>query len=61
MTTSVVPDVRLVQNNAFPKYSVTLDWLLFKDGTLDDERALATAIMVALGTELVGGRRRRPA
>jgi phage gp46-like protein len=53
--TAIVPDVRLVQNNQFPKYSVTLDWFLLKDGTLDDERALATAIMVALGTDALAG------
>lgn len=46
-----VPDVRLVQNNLFPKYSVTVDWLLLPDGTLDDTQALATAIVVALGTD----------
>src|SRR6516165_7550894 len=45
-----VPDVRLVQNNLFPKYSVTVDWALLPDGTLDDTQALATAIIVALGT-----------
>ncbi|QIG93800.1 MULTISPECIES: phage GP46 family protein [Bradyrhizobium] len=45
-----VPDIRLVQNNIFPKYSVTLDWLLLPDGTLDDSQALATAVCVALGT-----------
>jgi len=49
--TALVPDVRLVQNNLFPKYSVTLDWLLRGDGTLDDARSLATAVMVALGTD----------
>jgi phage gp46-like protein len=53
--TAIVPDVRLVQNNQFPKYSVTLDWLLLKDGTLDDIRALATAVMVALGTDALAG------
>ena len=53
--TAFVPDVRLVQNNQFPKYSVTLDWLLLKDGTLDDERALATAVMVALGSDALAG------
>jgi phage gp46-like protein len=45
-----VPDVRLVQNNQFPQYSVTMDWLLLPDGTLDETQALATAIIVALGT-----------
>jgi phage gp46-like protein len=46
-----VPDIRLVQNNAFPKYSVTVDWSLLPDGTLDDRQALATAVIVALGTD----------
>ena len=48
--TSSVPDVRLVQNTQFPRYSVTIDWSLLDDGTLDDTQALATAIIVALGT-----------
>jgi len=47
---NIVPDVRLVQNNIFPKYSVTLDWQLLDDGTLDDTQALCTAVCVALGT-----------
>ena len=50
MPTYNVPDIRLVQNNQFPKYSVTLDWSLLPNGTLDDTQALATAICVALGT-----------
>jgi phage gp46-like protein len=45
-----VPDIRLVQNKMFPKYSVTLDWQLLPNGTLDDSQALATAVCVALGT-----------
>jgi phage gp46-like protein len=45
-----VPDIRLVQNNVFPNYSVTVDWSLLPNGTLDDTQALATAIVVALGT-----------
>lgn len=50
MPLSPVPDIRLVQNNQFPKYSVTMDWELRADGTLDDSKALATAVIVALGT-----------
>jgi phage gp46-like protein len=50
-----VPDIRLVQNAAFPRYSVTVDWLLLPDGTLDDTQALATAIIVALGTNALAG------
>jgi phage gp46-like protein len=46
-----MPDIRLVQNIEFPKYSVTLDWLLLPDGSLDDTQALATAVAVALGTD----------
>jgi phage gp46-like protein len=45
-----VPDIRLVQNNLFPNYEVTVDWLLLPDGTLDDTQALASAAIVALGT-----------
>lgn len=44
-------DIRLVQNTEFPKYSVTVDWSLLGDGTLDDTQALATAVVVALGTD----------
>jgi phage gp46-like protein len=50
MVASPVPDIRDVQNAQFPKYSVTLDWQLMPDGTLDDRQALATAVAVALGT-----------
>lgn len=45
-------DVRLVQRTDFPlRTSVSVDWLLLGDGTLDDSQALATAIIVALGTD----------
>jgi len=44
-------DIRFVQNDQFPKYSVTTDWQLLDDGTLDDTMALATAVVVALGTD----------
>ena len=47
-----MPDIRLVQSpEAFPKYSIPIDWLLLDDGTLDDTQALATAVIVALGTD----------
>jgi phage gp46-like protein len=46
-----VVDIRLVQDRSFPKYSVTVDWSLLDNGTLDDSQALATAIVVALGTD----------
>src|SRR5262252_8160155 len=49
-----MPDIRLVQNAIFPNapaYSVTMDWSLLGDGTLDETQALATAVIVALGTD----------
>jgi phage gp46-like protein len=46
-----LPDIRLVQNTLFPKTGVTVDWLLLDDGTLDDTQALATSVIVALGTD----------
>jgi phage gp46-like protein len=46
-----MPDIRIVQNTFFPKYSVTCDWNLLADGTLDETEALATAVVVALGTD----------
>jgi phage gp46-like protein len=50
-----VPDIRLVQNNVFPAYSLTVDWSLLPDGTLDETQALATAVIVALGTNALAG------
>ena len=45
-------DVRLVQQTNFPyRTEVSVDWLLLDDGTLDDSQALATAVIVALGTD----------
>jgi len=47
-----MPDVRLVQQpEKFPSYSIPIDWLLLDDGTLDETQALATAVIVALGTD----------
>ena len=47
-----MPDIRLVQNSAaFPAYQIPIDWSLLGDGTLDDTQALATAVIVALGTD----------
>jgi phage gp46-like protein len=56
-----MPDIRIVQNTDFPEtgyrdaraghYSVTTDWSLLLDGTLDETQALATAVVVALGTD----------
>jgi phage gp46-like protein len=45
-------DIRLVQNTLFPGEGVVqIDWALLGDGTLDDRQALATAVVVALGTD----------
>jgi phage gp46-like protein len=45
-------DVRLVQRVDFPyRTEVSSDWSLLGDGTLDDTEALATAVIVALGTD----------
>lgn len=47
-----MPDVRLVQNTLFPGQGVVqIDWNLLGDGTLDSTQALATAVVVALGTD----------
>jgi phage gp46-like protein len=47
-----MPDVRLVQEGVFPyQTDVSVDWMLFDDGTLDERQALATAVIVALGTD----------
>jgi phage gp46-like protein len=46
-----MPDIRLVQDTRWPRYSVSVDWSLLSDGTLDDTQALATAVIVALGTD----------
>ena len=50
MPNSPVPDIRLSQSFKSPYYQVTVDAILLSDGTLDDTQALATAIVVALGT-----------
>jgi phage gp46-like protein len=45
-------DVRLVQQGVFPyQTEVSVDWLLLSNGTLDETQALATAVIVALGTD----------
>ena len=50
-----MPDVRLVQQGTFPyQTDVSVDWLLLNDGTLDESQALATAVIVALGTDRRG-------
>jgi phage gp46-like protein len=48
--TSPVPDVRAVQSFPWPAYRIGIDWSLLPDGTLDDTQALATAVVIALGT-----------
>jgi phage gp46-like protein len=45
-----MPDVRLVQYTDFP-LDFAIDFVLMSDGTLDDSQALATAVIVALGTD----------
>jgi len=51
-----MPDVRLVQRVDFPyRTEVSADWFLRDDGTLDDTEALATAVIVALGTDRLAG------
>jgi phage gp46-like protein len=45
-----VPDIRLVQAPDFPN-AINIDFLLLNDGTLDQTQALATAVIVALGTD----------
>jgi phage gp46-like protein len=49
--TDPAPDIRLIQSLTLEQYQVTVDWRLLDDGTLDDSQALATAIIVALGTD----------
>lgn len=53
--TQNVPDVRIVQNNQYPAYTVQLDWQLLDNGSLDETNALATAVAVALGTNGLAG------
>jgi phage gp46-like protein len=45
-------DIRLVQNTLFVGAGVVqIDWNLLSDGTLDATQELATAVIVALGTD----------
>lgn len=47
-----MPDIRLVQRGEFPyQTEVSVDWLLMDNGQLDETQALATAVIVALGTD----------
>ena len=50
-------DIRLVQQGEFPyQTEVSVDWSLLGDGTLDDTESLATAVIVALGTDRLATR-----
>ena len=51
-----MPDIRLVQSSLWPGYDVQSDWRLLDDGTLDERQALATAVIVALGTDALAER-----
>lgn len=56
-----MPDIRLIQDNLFPgsvgsPHAVQIDWLLLNDGTLDQTQALATGVIVALGTDRLASR-----
>jgi phage gp46-like protein len=52
-----MPDIRLVQQADFPyRTEVSVDWLLLSDGTLDQQDELATAVIVALGTNRLAER-----
>jgi phage gp46-like protein len=44
-------DIRLVQNTFFPQYSASVDYAMQSDMSLDERQALATAVIVALGTD----------
>jgi len=51
-----MPDIRLVQRTDFPYVTeVSSDWLLLADGSLDSTQALASAVIVALGTDRLAG------
>jgi len=50
-------DIRLVQQGEYPAQSeVSVDWMLLNNGTLDTDQALATAVIVALGTDRLAER-----
>jgi phage gp46-like protein len=49
-------DIRLVQKTDFPNRSaVAIDWLLLGNGSLDTSEELATAVVLALGTDALAG------
>jgi len=47
---STVPDIRDVHTGTYPQTGLTIDWRVLENGALDDRQALATAVVVALGT-----------
>jgi phage gp46-like protein len=49
-------DIRLVQSPLWPGYDVQSDWSLLDDGRLDERQALASAVIVALGTDALAER-----
>ncbi len=50
-------DIRLVQSGIYPyQTEVSVDWALLGNGTLDDTESLATAVIVALGTDRLAQR-----
>ena len=44
-------DVRYQQLTDFPRYAVTMDWLMTPANLIDDGPALQTAMIIALGTD----------
>lgn len=50
-------DIRLVQQGEYPSQTeVSVDWSLLGNGALDDSESLATAVIVALGTDRLAQR-----
>jgi phage gp46-like protein len=50
-----MPDVRYVQTANLPQYAVRLDWLMSPLHLLEEDLALASAAIVALGTDRLAG------
>jgi phage gp46-like protein len=49
-------DIRLVQSPLWPGYDVQSDWSLLPNGALDERQALASAVIIALGTDALAER-----
>jgi phage gp46-like protein len=49
-------DIRLIQSDLWPTYDIQSDWQLRDDGSLDERQSLATAVIVALGTDALASR-----